>query len=335
MLSLSERLKERLHEAGAFAVGFSPLEEVAPDVIEEYVSWLAGGNHGGMGYLADHVDIRRNPALLLDGGNDPRPGGTIVSMAFPYYSGNPYKEGKLRIARYALGDDYHEVLRKRLRPVASWLSETTRLEARICVDTAPILERYWACRAGLGFIGRNRQFYIPGHGACFFLAEIVTRAVLCGRRDAGPANVDKRDGDAGCDVSGRQRLCENCGACVKACPGRALEGGGFDSRLCHSYLTIEHRGELPESFKPRSGCVYGCDRCLEVCPLLRDAAAPSPLPEFLPREPLLELTPAIVRSLTPESYSLLLRHSPVKRAKLDGLLRNLRHVGDSGRSAAE
>lgn len=164
----------KLRQAGAFAIGFAPLREVPPEVMDAYTAWIAAGHHGGMDYLANHIDIRSNPALLLDGGEDPRPGGTVISMAFPYCSGDPYHPGRLRIARYALGDDYHEVLRQRLRPVAAWITGETGKEARICVDTAPILERHWAREAGLGFIGRNRQLIIPGHGPCFFLAEIVT-----------------------------------------------------------------------------------------------------------------------------------------------------------------
>lgn len=307
MLPSPEQLKTRLREAGASAVGFAPLREVATEVMDAYTAWISGGKQGGMDYLADHLDIRRNPALLLGDGSDPRPGGTVVSMAFPYFSGNPYHPGKLKIARYALGDDYHEVLRKRLRPVAAWLAEETGLEARICVDTAPILERYWATEAGLGFIGRNRQLIIPGHGSCFFLAEIVTRVVL--------------PPDEPCRLS-----CGDCQACVKACPGHAIGEDGIDSRRCHSYLTIEHRGDFPAGFTPRPGRIYGCDLCLEACPYTRQAPIETILPEFIPRPSLLDLTAADILGLTPETYSILLRHSPIKRAKLDGLLRNVRRL---------
>ncbi len=314
---LSGRLKRQLREAGAYAVGYAPLREVDPTVMDNYISWIAEDRHGGLAYLEHNTEIRRNPALLLDGGNDPRTGGTIISMAFPYYSGNPYRPGKLKIARYALGDDYHEVLRRRLTPVARWLTEETGLEARICVDTAPILERYWAREAGIGFIGRNHQLIVPGAGPCFFLAEIVTRVEL--------------PPDDPCRLT-----CGDCLACVKGCPSNALSHDrkpspdrphtGFDCRRCHSYLTIEHRGDFPDDFKPRPLALYGCDLCLESCPHFRNSPHPAPLPEFMPREPLLNLTPDYILSLTPPAYNLLLRHSPIKRAKLDGLLRNCRRV---------
>lgn len=308
-------LKRQILSAGAVSVGFAPLREVPPEVMEGYAAWLDGGNNGSMAYLADHLDIRRNPALLLDGGKDPRPGGTVISMAFPYYYGDPYREGKLKIARYALGDDYHEVLRARLRPVANLITAQTGQEARICVDTAPIFERHWAVEAGIGFIGRNRQLIIPGIGSHLFLAEIVTRAFLPPDHPSGGS----------CP--------EGCDRCLRACPGGALSADslqGLDARHCHSYLTIEHRGELPPGFAPRKGRLYGCDLCQESCPLSRPAPGVPPglhcLPEFLPREPLLSLTPADILALDPRGFSTLFRHSPVKRAKLPGLLRNVRQL---------
>lgn len=327
MGELTAKLIQKLHEAGGFAIGFSPLCEVSSEVMTYFESWLAEGRNGEMGYLANHLDIRRNPALLLANGSDPCPGGTIISIAFPYFPANPYKKEKLKIARYALGDDYHEVLRTRLKPIAAWLTEQTGEEARICVDTAPILERYWAQKSGIGYIGRNRQLTIPGHGACFFLAEIVTRAELRTHCDIAPQEQTATEQDALPPALNEiQSICLDCGACIKSCPGNALEFGNFDSRKCHSYLTIEYRGELPDSFHPLPEQLYGCDRCIEACPVIRMSSAPTPLPEFQPRESLLNLTPSDIEALTPTEYASLLRHSPIKRAKLEGLLRNCRQL---------
>lgn len=299
-----QAVEQLLRQSGACAWGCSPLEEVPPDVFAGYRQWLEEGRHASMGYLADHLEIRRNPALLLAHGREPQPGGTIISVAYPYYSGNPYRPGKLKIARYALGDDYHDSLRRRLRPVAEAITASTGLEARICVDTAPILERYWARRSGMGFTGRNRQFIVPGAGSYVFLAEIVTRAVF---PPGSPCTL----------------TCGGCDACIRSCPNQAL-GATLDSRRCLSYLTIEHRGALPAGISVPPSRVYGCDICLEVCPMARPKGPDTVehLPEFTPRETLLSLTAANLLSLTPDSFSLMFRKSAVKRTRLEGMQRN-------------
>lgn len=320
------KLSQMLTDAGACAVAFAPLRPVDHHAWESYSRWIATGGHASMAYLANHSEIRRNPALLLDDG--PRPGGTVVCVAFAYASDVTFSPGALRIARYALGDDYHEVLRRRLQPVADAILAATGHPARICVDSAPILERYWAEQSGLGFTGRNRQLIIPGIGSHIFLAELVTRAEFT------PYGTPI---DLQCP--------EGCDRCLRACPNGALtasnrqpwrgshgeavsnrlpETCGFDSRRCLSFQTIENRGEIDADLSVPRGRFYGCDICLEACPLSRPSCRVTVLPEFRPREPLLSLTAATVSALTPAAYSLLFRHSPIRRAKLTGLLRNLR-----------
>lgn len=319
-------------QAGAVKAGVAPLEPVEPQEFAYYVRWLAEGRHGTMTYLANHLEIRRNPALLLSTDQEAEPApstGSILSFAFPYFSGDPYLPGKLRFARYALGDDYHEAIRQRLRPIAAAITEATGCEARICVDTAPILERYWAVRAGLGYIGRNHQLIIPGIGSHIFLAEIVTRAHITTHActSATPA----------CTSASQPHSCTNCGACLRACPLSALTPDGFDARHCLSYLTIEaqskgahdkgvaaspHR-EQPappiSSLPTHRKYFYGCDLCLDACP---QAKGNTPcLPEFTPRPRLLTLTPSLITTLTPAEYTHLFRHSAIKRIKLTGLQR--------------
>lgn len=320
------KLSQMLTDAGACAVAFAPLRPVDHHAWESYSRWIATGGHASMAYLANHSEIRRNPALLLDDG--PQPGGTVVCAAFAYASDVTFRPGALRIARYALGDDYHEVLRQRLQPVADAILAATGHPARICVDSAPILERYWAQQSGLGFTGRNRQLIIPGIGSHIFLAELVTRAEFT------PYGTPM------------DRQCpEGCDRCMRACPNGALtasnrlpwreshgeavfnrlpETCGFDARRCLSYQTIENRGEISDDITVPHGRFYGCDICLETCPLSRPSCRVTVLSEFRPREPLLSLTAATVTALTPAAYSLLFRHSPIRRAKLAGLLRNLR-----------
>lgn len=306
------KLSQMLTDAGACAVAFAPLRPVDHHAWESYSRWIATGGHASMAYLANHSEIRRNPALLLDDG--PQPGGTVVCAAFAYASDVTFRPGALRIARYALGGDYHEVLRQRLQPVADAILAATGHPARICVDSAPILERYWAQQSGLGFTGRNRQLIIPGIGSHIFLAELVTRAEFT------PYGTPM------------DRQCpEGCDRCMRACPNGALvssnrltETCGFDARRCLSYQTIENRGEISDDITVPHGRFYGCDICLEMCPLSRPSRPVTVLPEFQPREALTRLTAETVTALTPAAYSLLFRHSPIRRAKLAGLLRNLR-----------
>ncbi|MDE6144848.1 MAG: DUF1730 domain-containing protein, partial [Muribaculaceae bacterium] len=227
---------------------------------------------------------------------------SMILVAFPYRT-----EGELPlpIALYARGRDYHEVVREQLRVLAAQIPG----ETRVCVDTAPLRERYWAVRAGLGRIGRNNQLFVPGYGSYCFIGTILTTAELPEHRpfDFGPND-----------------LCGDCECCVRACPGGCIlpSGEGIDARKCISYLTIEHRGEFEAG--TRLPALYGCDVCQRVCPLNRDVAV-SPIEEFKPTDRLMELTADDVATMTPEEFSAVFRHSAIKRTKLAGLQRNLRY----------
>lgn len=292
-------------DEGASAVGFAcagPVSEPARDL---YDSWIARGCHGEMSYLDRYHDVRSDPRLLLPGA------ATVIVAAFNYTPGRVQPTGAPRIAAYALGRDYHEVVRARLSAVAARLCGEYGGEARVCVDTAPIRERYWAVRAGIGFVGVNGQLIVPGVGSMCFLGEIIWTGAV--------------EPDEPC--SGR---CDRCMRCVAACPGGAIGAdGSFDARRCHSYLTIEYRGELPEGLN-LADRLYGCDVCQLVCPHNRDAVATS-LPEFRASDELLSLDVEKVRQMTPEGFSRLFRHSAVKRTRLSGLQRNLARLGIVGR----
>lgn len=320
------KLSQMLTDAGACAVAFAPLRPVDHHAWESYSRWIATGGHASMAYLANHSEIRRNPALLLDDG--PQPGGTVVCAAFAYASDVTFRPGALRIARYALGDDYHEVLRRRLQPVADAILAATGHPARICVDSAPILERYWAVQSGLGFTGRNRQLIIPGIGSHIFLTELVTRAEFT------PYGIPI------------DRQCpEGCDRCLRACPNHALtasnrqpwrgshgeavfnrltESCGFDARRCLSYQTIENRGPIPPGIASAMGnSIYGCDRCQAACP--HNARAPkATAAELQPDDELMAMRKADWHALTPDRYRRLFKGSAVKRCKYEGLMRNIK-----------
>lgn len=245
-----------------------------------------------MEYLNRYHDVRRSPGLLLPGAR------SIIAAAFPYYTDEPVS---LPIALYARGRDYHLVVRERLTDVAAMLPGASR----VCVDTAPLRERYWAARLGLGFIGRNNQLIIPGRGSYFFLGFIITEAEIpaSSSLQAPPA-----DG------------CGDCRRCVDSCPGRCLsaDGRALDARTCLSYLTIEHRGPLPG----RIPVLYGCDVCQRVCPHNAEPRVTS-IADFHPSPELASLTARQVADMTPEQFSAFFRHSAIKRTKISGLQRNL------------
>ena len=307
-------IKQLLKAAGAFKSGIAPAEEVDADRMADYDRWLSEGRHASMSYLEKYNDIRRNPALLLPGAK------SVISSVFNYWWGR--SDSPLKWASYALGDDYHDVVRSRLQSVANTIVRETGAECRVCVDTAPISERYWAVRSGVGFIGLNRQLIVPGAGTHFFLGEIVTTL---------PLTPD----------SPETRTCGECRRCLTSCPGGALSDTGLDANRCLSYLTIEHHGDFPatvssnpassdrhadhhQSLSPaiRFGRhSFGCDVCQDVCPHNRFAPI-SEIEEFRPRPAILQLDTEAILSMKQEDFSTIFRRSAIKRTKLAGLQRN-------------
>ena len=304
METTEKLIKKRLEAAGVFKSGIARVQSVDDATTEAYRKWLSEGKHGEMGYLENYPDIRSNPALLLPEAR------SIISCAFNYYHG-PIKS-PLEWASYSLGDDYHDIVRKRLQEVAAWISEEYGAECRVCVDTAPIHERYWAVRSGIGFIGRNQQLILPGAGTHFFLGEILTTLELAP--------------DPPCTES-----CLGCDRCLRACPGKALalrpgaeKDSVIDANRCLSYLTIEYRGEFPAGTHLGKH-IYGCDVCQEVCP--HNVNAPlSEIEEFRPRQAILSLDTETILAMKQEEFSTLFRRSAIKRTKLTGLQRNAHQI---------
>lgn len=306
-ISLKDKIKAEASRLGFFVCGFARAEPVSEAMRRHYLGWLADGRNADMAYLGNNLDKRFDPRLLMPGVK------TIVVVAQNYFPARRLPEGEPQIADYALGLDYHDIVKQKLRQLAATVGIA---DYRAFVDTAPVLERYWAVRAGLGWIGKNQQLIIPHAGSEFFLGELFVTVEL-------PPDEPLPN------------RCGTCHRCVDACPTHALslpatcvEGYGditrFDARLCLSYQTIENRGELTVDAKAAMGdTFYGCDRCQRACPWNR-FAKPSTEPLLQPREELLAMTRQKWGNLTEEDYRRLFKGSAVKRAKYEGLMRNIK-----------
>lgn len=297
-------------KAAARALGFEQVgicSASPPESFAAYRRWLDRGHAGTMDYLRRSVALRSDPARLLPGAR------SVVAVGLNYHRKVPPLEGRPRIAAYALGRDYHRVLRGRLRALCRTLAWRSG-EFRICVDSAPILEREYAQRAGLGWFGKNTCLIDSHRGSWFFIGLVLTTHAL---EPDVPA------------VGG----CGSCRLCIDACPTGAIvyedETWQVDSRKCISYLTIEHRGEIDAEHQDRIGeWTFGCDICQEVCPFNQPRphqplrAQPTEVEDFRQDRawpPLEELA-----EIDWERWDVITKGSAVRRAGLEGLRRNAR-----------
>ncbi len=294
--------------AFAGSLGFD-LCRVAPATVpphaEEFRAWLADGRAGEMAWLARNADRRTSPEQVLPGVR------SVIVLAMNYWVQSPRskvqgprsKAGG-RIARYAWGDDYHEVIEKKLAGLDEWLRARGGTQ-RCYVDTGPVLERDFAALAGAGWHGKSTMLVHPKLGTWFFLAEILTTLEI----EADAPMPDH---------------CGKCTRCIAACPTGAITAPHeLDARLCISYLTIENKGAIPEALRPLLGDrIYGCDDCLEACPWNRFARA-SRESAFGAREFVEEWALRDFLALDDEGFRTLFRKSPIKRIKRRGFLRNV------------
>lgn len=325
-----KEIKVEAERLGFFACGIARAEPVDAETAAAVRGWISKGSQATMDYMANYTEKRLNPCLLVPGTK------SIVSLAMNYAPAQTMPETEYQLAAYAYGQDYHDVMKAKLRQLAALIAnkfegesdsevgendgDSTAIttpktnetreepvgEIRVFVDTAPVLERYWAQRAGLGWIGKNHQLIIPRAGSMFFLGEIFL-----------PYEFDSYD-------SPMPSRCGNCRRCIEACPTCAItDEWGFDSEKCLSYQLIENRGELSEQAKQSMGTtIYGCDRCQTACPWNK-FAIPNTTPEFQPKSELLAMTKADWHNLTIDEYRALFKGSAVKRVKFDGLKRNI------------
>ncbi|MCB0771178.1 MAG: tRNA epoxyqueuosine(34) reductase QueG [Flavobacteriales bacterium] len=296
-------LKAEAERLGFLACGIAKaefLEREAPRLEQ----WLRQGKHGRMGYMANHFDLRLDPRRLLPGAR------SVISLAYNYHTDGVQEDPEApKVSTYAFGRDYHKVIKKRLEPLMDFIQERFGdVAMRSFVDSAPVLEKAWAERAGIGWRGKHTNVIRQGQGSYFFLCEIIVDLEL--EPDA-PATDH----------------CGTCRRCIEACPTDAITPYGVDGSRCISYLTIELKESIPEEFAGKmENWAFGCDICQQVCPWNRFSTLHTE-PEFDPRPELLALTKDEWYGMTEVLFDRLFEGSAVKRTKYEGLQRNVRFLG--------
>ena len=299
---LSRHIKAEAVRLGFDVCGIAEAAPAEKETAAYCDRWIHEGLHGTMHYLERNCDKRYDPTRLVEGCR------SVIVVAMNYC---PVKEIE-GISSYAQGEDYHKVMKERLFMLMKSINSVTPCSGRAFCDSAPLLERYWAVKAGLGWIGRNRQLIIPGQGSFFFLGELLV------------------DVELEYDTPFSANHCGNCNKCIQNCPTAALGKESFDARRCLSYLTIEYRGELPEDIGEKmENCFYGCDRCQTACPHNR-FSVPNGTGELQLSQALLEMNHKDWKELTEEKYRQLFAGSAVERCGYTQLMRNIRAITDNG-----
>ncbi len=298
----SEWIKQKAYELGFIAVGYAKAEFMEEESAR-LKEWLGLEYHGKMSYMENHFEKRTDPTQLVE---DAR---TVISLAYNYYTDKKQEDPHApKISQYAYGRDYHKVVKKKLKQLeAAIIDRYGPYNGRCFVDSAPVLERDWAKRSGIGWIGKNTLLINPKLGSFFFLAEMIVDFEL----------------NYGSPISD---YCGTCTKCIDACPTDAIAEDGYvmNGSKCISYLTIELKDEhLPEEYKGKmENWMYGCDICQDVCPWNRFSKEHEES-EFSPSEELLNKSKDEWENITQDEFDRLFFGSPVKRTKFTGLKRNI------------
>ncbi|MBS1615058.1 MAG: tRNA epoxyqueuosine(34) reductase QueG [Bacteroidetes bacterium] len=271
-------------------------------------AWLQKGFHGAMSYMERNFDLRTDPSKLVPGAR------SVITLLINYFPSEKQQEAAPLISKYAWGLDYHDVIRPRLNALMDYIREHIgAVDGRGFVDSAPVLERSWAARSGLGWLGKNANLLNKSYGSFFFIATLITDLEL--EADA-PMKTDH---------------CGTCTRCIDACPTQAIVAPGeVDAQRCISYLTIELKDALmPSGFEHRAdNWAFGCDVCQDVCPWNR-FSKPHTEPAFKPIPEVLNLSTQEWLSLSEDAFRNYLKGSPIKRAKWAGMMRNLKAISAS------
>jgi epoxyqueuosine reductase len=299
---LTSRLKEYAKSIGFQDVGISKSKSLEKEALE-LEKWLRNGFQGEMSYMERNFDLRIHPQKLHENTK------SIISLSYNYFKEESQEDDleQIKISKYARGRDYHKVLKRKLKLIIDWLKkEVGDVSARGFVDSAPVMERVWAEKSGLGWVGKNSLLLTKGVGSYFFLAEIFVDIEL--EYDHSVKNY-----------------CGTCTKCIDACPTQAIVAPYVvDSKKCISYLTIEYKGnQLPAHYSENSqNWIYGCDICQDVCPI-NARARQHVEPDFKDKEIFSNMTRSIWENMTEEKFNEVFHDSPIKRTGYKGLMRNL------------
>lgn len=303
----SRAIKQKAHALGFLACGIARAEFMS-DEAPRLEKWLREGSHGEMGYMANHIDLRLDPRKLVEGAK------SVISLAYNYYTPPAQQDPEApKISTYAYGRDYHKVVKQRLKPLVVFIQERFGdVALRTFVDSAPVLEKAWAQRSGIGWVGKHTNIIRQGAGSFFFLCEIILDLDL--KPDAPVADH-----------------CGTCRRCIDACPTDAITPYAVDGSKCISYLTIELKNAIPQEFAGQlNNWAFGCDICQQVCPWNR-FSTPHGEPQFQARPELLGLSKEEWHGMTEVVFERLFEGSAVKRTKYTGLQRNLRYLGEGSK----
>jgi epoxyqueuosine reductase len=303
----SELIKAEAQNLGFLFCGIAKaafLEEEAPRL----EAWLNKNMHGEMQYMENHFDKRLDPRLLVDGAK------SVISLGLNYYTDNTQTDLLApKISKYAYGQDYHTVIKDKLKQLLQTINEKIgEVGGRAFVDSAPVLDKAWAKKAGLGWIGKNTNLINQKTGSFFFLAELIV------------------DIELEYDIEPTADHCGTCTRCIDACPTDAIVGPYVvDGSRCISYLTIELKNEIPQEFKGKmDDWMFGCDICQDVCPWNKFSVIHNE-PSFDPHPDLLHLNSNDLKEITEDVFQKVFKNSAVKRTKFAGLKRNIEFLRNS------
>jgi epoxyqueuosine reductase len=302
----TEIVKNKALELGFSAIGISKADFLEKES-KQLKIWLEKGFHGEMQYMENHFEKRTDPRKLVEGAK------SVISVLLNYYPKDLQRDNTYKISKYAYGKDYHYVVKEKLQALLEFIQKNIgEVSGRAFVDSAPVMDKVWAAKSGLGWIGKNTNLISKEFGSFVFIGELIIDLEL---------EYDTPD-------SSREKdYCGTCAKCIDACPTNAISPYEVDARKCISYITIEKKGELPEELKGKwNDWIFGCDICQNVCPWNSRLKTHNE-EAFQISEELIHLTKEEWQNIDKPSFKSLFKNSPIERTKFEGLKRNIEFLG--------